>query len=292
MKGIILAGGTGSRLFPMTLVTSKQLLPVYDKPMIYYPMSTLIEAGIREILIISTPEDLPNFRRLFGSGESLGLSLSYMVQEHPDGLAQAFLLGKEFIGGEPCAMILGDNLFYGKELAGLLKTAAKKKTGATIFAAYTETPERLGVIEFDEQHRAVSIEEKPKKPKSNYCVTGLYFYDGRAPRFASELKPSARGELEITDLNNRYLSLGELEVVCLKQETVWMDMGTVDSLWTAAEFVKETQEKTGTYIGMLEEAAYRQDFLSKEELAAYAAQYQATAYGAYLKQLNSEAGKA
>lgn len=289
MKGIILAGGTGSRLFPMTLVTSKQLLPVYDKPMVYYPMSTLLQAGIREILIISTPEDLPNFRRLFGSGEAFGLSLSYIVQEKPEGLAQAFLLGREFIGGEPCAMILGDNLFYGAGLSKLLKKAAKKERGATIFAAYTKTPERFGVVEFDSQHRAVSIEEKPKHPKSDYCVTGLYFYDGRASEFAAELTPSARGELEITDLNNRYLNEGALEVVCLDRATAWMDMGTVTSLWEAQEFVKRIQEESGNYIGMLEEAAYRQGFLSKEALEAYARKYQATAYGAYLRNICEEA---
>lgn len=289
MKGIILAGGTGSRLFPMTLVTSKQLLPVYDKPMIYYPMSTLLQAGIREILIISTPEDLPNFKRLFGTGEALGLSLSYMVQERPEGLAQAFLLGREFIGGEPCAMILGDNLFYGAGLAKRLRKAAEKKSGATIFASYTTTPERFGVVEFDSQQRAVSIEEKPRKPKSNYCVTGLYFYDGRASEFASALIPSARGELEITDLNNCYLNAGELEVVCLDRDTVWMDMGTVTSLWEAQEFVRKVQEETGIHIGVLEEAAYRQGFLDKEALAAYAKEYQATAYGAYLKQICDEA---
>lgn len=288
MKGIILAGGTGSRLFPMTLVTSKQLLPVYDKPMIYYPMSTLLQAGIREILIISTPEDLPNFKRLFGSGAALGLSLSYMVQEKPEGLAQAFLLGREFIGGEPCAMILGDNLFYGAGLSKLLKEAAKKESGATIFAAYTKTPERFGVVEFDSQHRAVSIEEKPKHPKSDYCVTGLYFYDGRASEFAAELMPSARGELEITDLNNRYLNAGALEVVCLDKGTVWMDMGTVVSLWEAQEFVKKIQEESGSHIGMLEEAAYRQGFLNREALAAYAEKYKATAYGAYLKKICEE----
>ncbi len=291
MKGIILAGGTGSRLFPMTLVTSKQLLPVYDKPMIYYPMSTLLQAGIHEILIISTPEDLPNFRRLFGSGEALGISLSYMVQEKPEGLAQAFLLGREFIGGEPCAMILGDNLFHGAGLPLLLKKAAKKERGATIFAAYTKTPERFGVVEFDSQHRAVSIEEKPEKPKSDYCVTGLYFYDGRASEFAAELTPSARGELEITDLNNRYLNAGDLEVVCLDKDTIWMDMGTVASLWEAQEVVKRIQQENGTHIGMLEEAAFRQGFLSREALAAYAEKYRATAYGAYLKNICEEGKK-
>ena len=283
MKGIVLAGGSGTRLYPLTKVTSKQLLPVYDKPMIYYPLSVLMTAGIRDILIISTPEDTPRFEELLGDGSQFGLSLSYTVQPSPDGLAQAFLLGEDFIGDDRVAMILGDNIFAGNGLKEQLLTAAGREQGATVFGYYVDDPERFGIVEFDKTGRAVSIEEKPEKPKSNYCVTGLYFYDRRVVEFAKSLKPSARGELEITDLNRLYLEKGELEVNLLGQGFTWLDTGTHESLVEATNFVYTIETHQHRKIACLEEIAYLNGWISGEQLAAAAESMRKNEYGKYLR---------
>lgn len=283
MKGIILAGGSGTRLYPLTMVTSKQLLPVYDKPMIYYPLSTLMLAGIKDILVISTPTDLPNFERLLGDGSSFGINLSYKVQPSPDGLVQAFLIGEEFIGDDSCAMILGDNIFYGNGLSKLLESAANKKKGATVFGYYVDDPERFGIVEFDKEGRAVSIEEKPETPKSNYAVTGLYFYDNTVVEKAKKVKPSKRGELEITDLNKLYLKEGTLDVITLGRGFAWLDTGTVDALNEAAEFVKVIEDRQGIMISAIEEIAYRNGWIDKEKLLESARLYGKSSYGQHLK---------
>lgn len=285
MKGIILAGGSGTRLYPLTMVTSKQLLPVYDKPMIYYPLSTLMLAGIKDILIISTPTDLPNFERLLGDGSQLGIHLQYKVQPSPDGLAQAFLLGEEFICGDSCAMILGDNIFYGSGLSKHLKNAAKKEKGATVFGYYVEDPERFGIVEFDQNGKAISIEEKPEHPKSNYCVTGLYFYDSEVVKKAKQVKPSARGELEITDLNKMYLDDGTLDVITLGRGYAWLDTGTMDALADATEFVRVIENRQGIKISAVEEIAYKNGWIDKEKLLVSANQYGKSNYGKHLKQV-------
>lgn len=289
MKGIILAGGSGKRLYPLTKVTSKQLLPVYDKPMIFYPLSTLMLAGIRDILIISTPTDLPNFERLLGDGSQYGIRLSYKEQPSPDGLAQAFILGEEFIGGDRAAMILGDNIFYGAGLGEHLRRAAKQEEGATVFGYYVEDPERFGVVEFDQKGRAVSIEEKPQDPKSNYAVTGLYFYDNKVCQRAKTLRPSKRGELEITDLNRIYLEEDKLNVITLGRGYAWLDTGTVDSLAQATEFVRVVESQEGIQIAALEEIAYNSGWISREELLRAAELYGQAPYGKHL--LNVAEGK-
>ncbi len=287
MKGIILAGGSGTRLYPLTMVTSKQLLPVYDKPMIYYPLSTLMLAGIREILLISTPQDLPNFERLLGDGGQYGISLSYKVQPSPDGLAQAFLLGEEFIGGQPCAMVLGDNIFYGNGFGRLLREAANDagEGKATVFGYYVNDPKRFGIVEFDGQGKVISVEEKPQEPKSNYCITGLYFYDGRVTEYAKQVKPSARGELEITDLNRMYLKDGSLNVKLLGRGFAWLDTGTVDSLAEATDFVQTLQKRQSVEISAPEEIAYVNGWVTKEELLKSAVRYGKSPYGEHLKQV-------
>lgn len=289
MKGIILAGGSGTRLYPLTKVTSKQLLPVYDKPMVFYPLSTLMLAGIRDILIISTPTDLPNFERLLGDGSQYGIRLSYKVQPSPDGLAQAFILGEEFIGDDRAAMILGDNIFYGAGLGEHLRRAAEQEEGATVFGYYVEDPERFGVVEFDQNGKAVSIEEKPQNPKSNYAVTGLYFYDKKVCERAKALKPSARGELEITDLNRIYLEEDKLNVITLGRGYAWLDTGTMDSLAEATEFVRVVESREGIQIAALEEIAYNKDWISRERLLEAAKAYGKSPYGKHL--MNVAEGK-
>ena len=286
MKGIVLAGGSGTRLYPLTKVTSKQLLPVYDKPMIYYPLSVLMNAGIREILIISTPQDLPRFEELLGDGSRYGIQLSYAVQPSPDGLAQAFIIGAEFIGDDSVAMVLGDNIFAGHGLNKRLKAAvenAETGKGATVFGYYVDDPERFGIVEFDSNGRAISIEEKPAQPKSNYCVTGLYFYDNRVVEYAKNLKPSKRGELEITDLNRIYLEQGELNVELLGQGFTWLDTGTHESLVEATNFVKTVEDHQHRKIGCLEEIAYLNGWISREDVLAVYEVMKKNQYGQYLK---------
>lgn len=286
MKGIILAGGSGTRLYPLTMITSKQLLPVYDKPMIYYPLSTLMLAGIRDILIISTPVDLPNFEKLLGDGSSFGINLSYKEQPSPDGLAQAFILGEEFIGSDCCAMVLGDNIFYGNGFGKILRSAAdnaEKNRRASVFGYYVEDPERFGVVEFDKDGKAISVEEKPENPKSNYAVTGLYFYDNRVVEIAKQLRPSARGELEITDLNRVFLEMGELDVKLLGRGFAWLDTGTMDSLVDAADFVRMVEKRQGVKISAVEEIAFKNGWITKEKLIESAERYGKSTYGQHLK---------
>lgn len=285
MKGIILAGGSGTRLYPLTKVTSKQLLPIYDKPMIYYPLSTLMLAGIKDILIISTPDDTPRFKELLGDGSNFGISLSYAVQPSPDGLAQAFIIGEEFIGDDTCAMVLGDNIFYGsyfrKNLADAVKAA--EEGYATIFGYYVKDPERFGIVEFDKNRNVISVEEKPQHPKSNYCITGLYFYDNRVVKMAKQVKPSARGELEITDLNRLYLNEGKLKVQLLGRGFAWLDTGTMDSLMEASIFVQTVQNRQGVVISAPEEIAYMEGLITKEQLLESAELYGKSPYGEHLK---------
>ena len=283
MKGIILAGGSGTRLYPLTRVTSKQLLPIYDKPMIYYPLSVLMNAGIREILIISTPDDTPRFEALLGDGHQFGIELSYAVQPSPDGLAQAFVIGADFIGNDNVAMVLGDNIFAGHGLTKRLKEAANRKVGATVFGYYVDDPERFGIVEFDKNGKAISIEEKPAHPKSNYCVTGLYFYDKHVVEYAKQIKPSARGELEITDLNKIYLDKGNLDVELLGQGFTWLDTGTHESLVDATNFVKTVETHQNRKIACLEEIAYNNGWISKDELSTAYELYKKNQYGKYLK---------
>ena len=287
MKGIILAGGAGTRLYPLTMVTSKQLLPVYDKPMIYYPLSTLMLAGIRDILIISTPEDTPRFESLLGDGSRYGLSLSYAVQPSPDGLAQAFLIGEEFIGGEPCAMVLGDNIFYGNGFSGMLREAVRNAENgkATIFGYYVNDPERFGIVEFDEGGKVLSVEEKPARPKSNYAITGLYFYDERVCQLAKQVRPSARGELEITSLNDLYLQDGSLCAKVMGRGFAWLDTGTMDSLIDAANFVQLIEKRQSIKIAALEEIAYNKGWIDRDKLLAAADRYGKSPYGEHLRRV-------
>lgn len=295
MRGIVLAGGSGTRLRPLTAVTSKQLLPVYDKPMIYYPLSTLMLAGIRDILIISTPEDRPNFERLLKDGSQFGIHLSYAVQPKPDGLSCAFVIGKDFIDGEACALVLGDNIFYGSGMSSYLKKAcqdAECGTGATVFAYRVDDPERFGIVEIDEEGHALSLEEKPQRPRSNWCITGLYFYDKNVCEYASKIRPSARGEYEITDLNNIYLAQGRLNVACLGRGFAWFDAGTVESLFDASNFIRAVENCQGVQIAALEEIAFANEWIDRDILENAIAQAKASLYGAYLeKVLNSTTEK-
>ena len=288
MKGIVLAGGSGARLYPATHVVSKQLLPVYDKPMVYYPLSTLMLAGIRDMLLISTPQDTPRFEQLLGDGRQWGVRLSYAVQERPAGIAQAFLIGREFIGRERVALILGDNIFFGHDLVPLMKRGVERERGATVFAYPVNDPQRYGVVEFDANGRALSIEEKPKQPKSRYAVTGLYFYDARVVDIATRLKPSARGELEITDVNRAYLERGELEVVPMKRGMAWLDTGTHEALLEAAHFIETIERRQGLKIACPEEVAWRTGFIDAAQLEALARQHEKSSYGDYLRRVLTE----
>ena len=292
MKGIILAGGSGTRLHPMTTAISKQMMPVYDKPMIYYPLSVLMLADITEILIISTPRDLPQFEALLGTGEQFGLKFTYKVQPSPDGLAQAFILGEEFIDGDSCALILGDNIFYGHDLPPQLSRAAKRESGATVFAYHVEDPERYGVVEFDSEGVVKSLEEKPADPKSSYAVTGLYFYDENVVEYAKSIKPSPRGELEITDLNNRYLHEGDLHVETMGRGLAWLDTGTPDSLIEAAQFVATLERRQGLKVSCPEEIAFRKGLISRDELQAHAKRLGKSRYGGYLQRVVDESASA
>ena len=287
MKGIVLAGGAGTRLYPLTMVTSKQLLPIYDKPMIYYPLSTLMLAGIQEILIISTPTDTPRFEHLLGDGRQFGIRLSYKVQPSPDGLAQAFLLGEEFVGGEPCAMVLGDNIFYGNGFTSMLNEAvvAAQQGRATIFGYYVNDPERFGIVEFDQNGKVLSVEEKPKNPKSNYCITGLYFYDKRVTELAKWVRPSARRELEITTLNDLYLQDGSLDVKLLGRGFAWLDTGTMDSLLEASDFIRTVETRQSIMLSAPEEIAYRHGWIDKEALVLSAQRYGKSPYGEHLRRV-------
>lgn len=285
MKGIILAGGSGTRLYPLTKYTSKQALPVYDKPMIYYPLSTLMLAGIRDILIISTPRDLPTFKNMLGDGNNFGIRLSYAEQPSPDGLAQAFIIGEDFIGKDKCAMILGDNIFHGNGLSRVLKQAAEKETGATVFGYYVDDPERFGVVEFDKDGEVISIEEKPKEPKSNYAVAGLYIYDNKVVEYAKKIKPSERGELEITDINKLYLQEGELHVKLLGRGYAWLDTGTIESLLEAAEFMSILEKRQGIKVCIPEEIAYKNGWISAKKLGEIISEYGKSNYGNYLRKV-------